>query len=700
MSFDYEQLEQEYINQFVNVNAKNIWNIIPNKIRKIIISDFNLRPYDKRNGNAFRIAEINDEEKGYVFLTNIQNNMLEIHVLPTPTKNSSNKSWYNIETLKKTIEKELHSFTNINSLLDKITYYEKPDGSNCCLKLQKLTWKEAESVIPIVVRWSKENQKNKRLPVEIIECLNKLDCTPQYTRKDNDRTIPCKHNKTGKLIIWILRPNIEKDTYGIRTPDIKRDLEWYNEGDFTKQLPQNIIFRHDKNKGRWIVSGLSKNEILKCLPILVNWMLENKITDEEKSDFIFSEEIDEMSKSKELEKLLKNTHNLILHGAPGTGKTYLAKEIAKKMGCTEKEIGFVQFHSSYDYTDFVEGLRPLNDENGNTVFEKIDGVFKKFCLRALSTEKQNNFDEAFEALINEVRDSNNSLTLHTPTGADFKISVNNRNNFTFYTGADNKIGGSLTKKGIKTEYEGHPFYKYWLGYYKGVIDYLKEHHHLTDEYISSEKNYVFIIDEINRGEMGKIFGELFYSIDPSYRVNVAEITEDNVPTTVITQYASMDTEPNDFDDFLGEKINFGHFFIPHNVYIIGTMNDIDRSVESMDLAMRRRFTFKEITAEDSMEMLDNPESWMDTDISTLPIDEMKTRMINLNNEIISEEIGLSSAYQIGAAYFLKYAMYKDEIEPFDCLWEYNLEPLLQEYLRGQSDVKEKMDRLKTAYDNK
>ena len=97
----------------------------------------------------------------------------------------------------------------------------------------------------------------------------------------------------------------------------------------------------------------------------------------------------------------------------------------------------------------------------------------------------------------------------------------------------------------------------------------------------SEKKFVFIIDEINRGEISKIFGELFFSIDPGYR---------GVKGKVQTQYQNLITEDDPFKD---------GFFIPENVYIIGTMNDIDRSVECMDFAMRRRFTFKEITAEES-----------------------------------------------------------------------------------------------------
>lgn len=201
-------------------------------------------------------------------------------------------------------------------------------------------------------------------------------------------------------------------------------------------------------------------------------------------------------------ELLKANHNIILTGAPGTGKTYLAKEIAREMNA---EVGFVQFHPSYDYTDFVEGLRPTPpDENGNIGFIRKDGVFKEFCEKAL----QNEIDSMKSAEdLGREQDSKDALE-------DFL----------------------------------------------GDVD---------------KKNFVFIIDEINRGEISKIFGELFFSIDPGYR-------EEDGQGFVRTQYANMQTEPNLFDKYLIEhnkKIDgYGNFFIPKNVYIIGTMNDIDRKL--------------------------------------------------------------------------------------------------------------------------
>ena len=380
--------------------------------------------------------------------------------------------------------------------------------------------------------------------------------------------------------------------------------------------------------------------------------------------------------------LLRANRNLILTGAPGTGKTYLAKQIAEEMGV---ETGFVQFHPSYDYTDFVEGLRPTQDDNGNVGFERTDGVFKAFCAKALEKFDTNNFDTAWTSFLSEVIENGNSMELKTPSGATFSVSVNQRKNLTFFTGAEKKVGGSLTRKGVQKEFEGNPFYKYWLGYYNGVVDYMKAKHNLHSVTNTKQGDYVFIIDEINRGDFSKIFGELFYSIDPGYRIDVSKINPNDKPITVRTQYANMETEPNEFDIALGETKEFGHFFVPENVYIIGTMNDIDRSVESMDFAFRRRFAFVEIKADDNVAML-NTLQWKDDAIA---------RMKCLNAQISKTE-GLGAAYHIGASYFLKLSNYDGD---FQQLWDYHLEGLLREYLRGFQDVDNTIKKLKAAYDN-
>ena len=419
----------------------------------------------------------------------------------------------------------------------------------------------------------------------------------------------------------------------------------------------------------------------------------------------------------ETKKLLENTKNLILTGAPGTGKTYLAKQIAKAMGCEDNEIGFVQFHPSYDYTDFVEGLRPVQNDGSNQIgFERMDGVFKKFCAKALEdlqrkstgSDDSSNFDDAWDALLEEVRENiaNGKLTkigiwdygLSSTNSLKYE-SVDTKSKYTF----------TVTKKNVFDAYRGIKARPsgYFQKYMKDVADYmqkfgLKEYKEQSQPLNTKTKNYVFIIDEINRGEVSKIFGELFYSVDPGYRVSADDLekakSDGKTITSIRTQYANMETDGNDFDRALNSK-DFGHFFIPENVYIIGTMNDIDRSVESMDFAFRRRFAWKEITADNTQYMLDEVEK--DGVIYGLPseiVDEAKKRMNRLNNAI-SELPDFNSAYHIGASYFLKLKNYEGDTDNgFQSLWNYHLKGILEEYLRGNPEKTDLMKKLKAAYD--
>ena len=264
--------------------------------------------------------------------------------------------------------------------------------------------------------------------------------------------------------------------------------------------------------------------------------------------------------------------NLVLTGAPGCGKTFLAKKIALSLADDDSSrIGFCQFHPSFDYTDFIEGLRPVN-QNGQISFQRKDGVFKSFCKRALE---------------------------------------------------------------------------------------------------NPSAKHVFLIDEINRGDISKIFGELFFSIDNGYRGKNGRVS---------TQYQNL----IDDDDVFAEG-----FYVPENVYIIGTMNDIDRSVESMDFAIRRRFCWYEVKA---MDTADSILASLDPAIA----EKAKARMANMNRAIEETE-GLSSAYHIGAAYFLNL---KTSCEnDFGQLWDYHLKPLVSEYLRGQRNSDESLARIKEAFKN-
>lgn len=399
----------------------------------------------------------------------------------------------------------------------------------------------------------------------------------------------------------------------------------------------------------------------------------------------------------EYTELLKNNHNMILTGAPGTGKTYVAKKIAEAMGAEWK---LIQFHPSYDYTDFIEGLRPFC--KGNELgFQRKDGVFKDFCKKAIISFKD--IEKEFHTLEDRVK-KEEIIDLETCSGARSKRIYSKKDGIFYYKrDGEPKQDIAVSLKTLKKVYD------------HGINCLSKLKKAGTDRsnlgvkgdttgiwavynYILSQLKYVFIIDEINRGEISKIFGELFYSVDPGYR------GKDGI---VETQYQNLIPKEGDenFDEAKADIFRDG-FYIPENVYIIGTMNDIDRSVESLDFAMRRRFAWKEITAKARQNMLDEDDAWGTCGKPSQDIiDEIKIRMDNLNdaiidrygNEILSpkDKIGLSKAYQIGASYFLKYNKYNN----FDELWENHLVGLLYEYLRGTTNVDAKIDRLKAAYND-
>lgn len=402
--------------------------------------------------------------------------------------------------------------------------------------------------------------------------------------------------------------------------------------------------------------------------------------------------------------MLIESKNIIFHGAPGTGKSFLAKAIAADIisnGETDNytqltdeqrnRVEFVQFHPSYDYTDFVEGLRPKVNADGTMGFELQDGVFKKFVDKA--QKNYENSQKSRELIEKElsIQESMIEFFSNIELGISAFRTING-NEFNI-TSVDDKhvnisIPGNATvnklclnideirrmlESGIKferlkdvTAFFGKTFaiqaYSYDFAIYKAI----KAQKSFTPQASASQeelKKYIFIIDEINRGEISKIFGELFFAIDPGYRGRAGEVS---------TQYANLHSDPN-------EK-----FYIPENIYIIGTMNDIDRSVDSFDFAMRRRFRFVELKADEQLEMLDS-----------LKNDEMKSeavqRMKALNREIADVE-DLNENYQIGAAYFLKL-----KILNYDQLWTDHLEPLLREYIRGMYDEEGIMTRFARAY---
>lgn len=391
-------------------------------------------------------------------------------------------------------------------------------------------------------------------------------------------------------------------------------------------------------------------------------------------------EEDTNMQAQKLKDTLKQNYNVILRGAPGTGKTFLAQQIAALMisdGRTadieklsdeeSKQMGFVQFHPSYDYTDFVEGLRPTN--SGTDVgFELEPGTFKAFCEKAYkpTVNAVDNFEESWNQFVEKM---DQEQEIKVAPGYTYQPSE-----------SWETVGGIMrtTDKGYNQYINKSQLYRVYRGlkgvpkgghdnFRKKVIQYMKDNLGLLDYKIGdgvNEKPYVFIIDEINRGEISKIFGELFFSLDPGYR---------GPKGGVLTQYSNLHDDKD-------EK-----FFIPKNVYIIGTMNDIDRSVDTFDFAMRRRFTFIEITAEQSA---DNMLHDADT----------KALMARLNSALVDKNKGgLTRDYEIGASYFLTIDGEGTSKEVIAPLWNNKLQPLLIEYFRGEHEADKKVKLLENAY---
>lgn len=397
---------------------------------------------------------------------------------------------------------------------------------------------------------------------------------------------------------------------------------------------------------------------------------------------------------KNIRDILLANHNIILHGAPGTGKTYLAKKIAEALGA---EFNMVQFHPSYDYTDFVEGLRPYDNGSGTIIFKRKDGTFKEFCKRAFSHPNIANedfvSDEELTAAWNYlISTANNNVVQMIQSRGKAKNVKTEDGKLYFTTSEAGQKEEIVTLEKVRTKFAN---YDYSLPLIMGLSpeqckkdissqgsDAWALLHKLCK--IMRTRQFIFLIDEINRGDLSKIFGELFFAIDPGYR---------GIKGKIDTQYQNL-IDKNGTDPFESG------FYVPENVYIIGTMNDIDRSVESMDFAMRRRFQFIEVTAEKRAEGMGLKTRKQDGD--AYEETAAYKRMTNLNNCIISKEIGLSKAYQIGGSYFLTKNEKGDNVptEDFESLWEYRLEGLLREYLRGEEerDIKRKIDTLKNAYE--
>lgn len=364
-------------------------------------------------------------------------------------------------------------------------------------------------------------------------------------------------------------------------------------------------------------------------------------------------------------RLLENSGQIILQGAPGCGKTYITTELAvylcdgevpstreelkKRYKELQKEgrVEFTTFHQSLDYEEFVEGLKPdtdsLNDKEMRFVVKS--GIFKRIC-QAASATTTSNLKEAYNSFAEDVVNYDDIYKINMPNGSMFGVTINGKGNLSLYTGKDFKLNGTLTYENIEKFFYGADL-GYWKCYFKGIIDVLKKDYKLAAENKDANKPYVLVIDEINRANVSKVLGELITLLEKNKRLG----EEDEFTLTL---------------PYSGE--NFG---VPDNLYIIGTMNTADRSLGYIDYAVRRRFAFMTIEAKSDVirefyngngELM-KKELLLFTSVSDLIKD-------NLNPDFDLNDI------MVGHSYFL--AKSDDD---FELNLEYKIRPLLEEYLR-------------------
>ncbi len=363
-------------------------------------------------------------------------------------------------------------------------------------------------------------------------------------------------------------------------------------------------------------------------------------------------------------KIKTHPLNQIYYGPPGTGKTYHTIASALEIidgtinndRATNKkrfdellesgQIVFTTFHQSYNYEDFIQGIKPnLNGENIS--YQMQDGIFKEIADKArelIKTPKDGaqslRFDELFEYLITEF-DKSQELKLNTIRGVPFTIVSIEGDNLTVKLSSERE--GIETKRGIKKYFaKFNPENRYGKTYLWGICNYLKQKaNEIPIKTSESEqnklKNFVIIIDEINRGNISKIFGELITLIEESKRLGNNEGLEITLPS--------------------GEE-----FAVPNNLYIIGTMNTADRSLAQIDLALRRRFEFIPMYPDYSLWSVGN---------------EVRQFLEKLNDKIAVQD---SEEHTIGHAFFYdNQGNILTELSQISGVFCQKIMPLLEEY---------------------
>lgn len=375
-------------------------------------------------------------------------------------------------------------------------------------------------------------------------------------------------------------------------------------------------------------------------------------------------------------KLLKSKHNIILQGAPGTGKTYNTAAIAlsvlgidgvdldnhdevmkKYEELQDDRIFFTTFHQSLDYEDFVEGLKPRvqSNENGESLgvtYEPEDGIFKRAC-NAVVTDDSKDIIECIDDYLQKIKGFENRREIPTVTGKSSLYVWWNEGNKTVSSRSTNSTSqreesyspSPLNIEKIKAQALGKGCENNWQQYAQAFIEAVKNEYHAK-----TDKSVVLIIDEINRGNVSKIFGELITLLEADKR------DKGNHPIKVTLPYS---------------KTLFG---VPSNLYIIGTMNTTDRSTGTLDYALRRRFAFVTLKSDPNV-IVKHYEKLGNDDLKAIAIDLFNNiKAFITNPKHLCGDLCIDDL-MVGHSYFM--ASSKEELQ---CKVEFEIIPLIAEYI--------------------
>ncbi len=406
-----------------------------------------------------------------------------------------------------------------------------------------------------------------------------------------------------------------------------------------------------------------------------------------------------MKEIQNIANILKKKKNIILQGAPGTGKTYATAELALRvigdsknylnhaalMEAYEKmreegQIEFVTFHQSMDYEDFIEGLKPEVTAEGNVIYKIEEGVFKKICAAAREeafSDRVDNFEECWKLLLSDVEEQEKISIPTLNKKRVFSIELNdNGDGF-----VDIVVAGKNTK-GYTRFYNHDQVYNVYRdlpgvpggghdNYRRAIVNYMKEHYDLKKYFAGSSintevKKYVLIVDEINRGNVSKIFGELITLLEADKRKPIGEEqTYEMHPISVTLPYSKEE------------------FSVPSNLYIIGTMNTTDRSVGNIDYAVRRRFAFVTMKSEEEVLKQYDYDSENTRNLAIQLFEKVKKFLEQNRYDMDIDDL------MVGHSYFCAKTM--DDLR---MKWRYEVYPLLCEYYKdGICKAKPEVDML-------